>query len=405
MTSEKSGAVSVRRRIVLHFAGFEPLDGKAHYERYVRTAAQSAHVWNYSIGVGPYSDERKSFDVGAHGPDWITETRIHLFDYDARIEAYRRRPLAVRIAAGFGAAFRIATQGAARRYMQHAWRFGLFFLFPFLLMSLGLLAAALIAALPLILSMAGWHLIWSLALAAVFFRFAFLPFSDRYHTLHLFSDWEMALAMARLDDPAFGELLEEAETRLMEALTDDADEIVITSHSMGSNFAAHVLGAALEKHPRLLAGKSVAFVTLGGALLQCAFLRSAGRLRERVGLIARQEGLFWLDVQCLTDAVNFFRTRTLDLCGHGDLAPASIQAIRFRHMLDPAHYKRIKRDMLRVHRQYVLGPDRRSEFDFTLLTAGPFPTTRFAQFSPRNPPPLTVSGGLTTAQPGLATVH
>ena len=52
--------------------------------------------------------------------------------------------------------------------------------------------------------------------------------------------------------------------------------------------------------------------------------------------------------------------------------------IRVRQMLTPEHYKKIRKDQLRVHRQYVLGPDKKSSFDFTLLTAGPMPASVFA---------------------------
>jgi len=62
-------------------------------------------------------------------------------------------------------------------------------------------------------------------------------------------------------------------------------------------------------------------------------------------------------------------------------------------MLTAKHYAKIKRDFLRVHRQYVLGPDVRAFFDFTLMTSGPLPASRFAEFSPKNLPELTVNSG------------
>jgi hypothetical protein len=94
-------------------------------------------------------------------------------------------------------------------------------------------------------------------------------------------------------------------------------------------------------------------------------------LRSRVGLIARCDSVNWLDVHCLTDAIHFYKVPVVAVCGHGDARPAKMIFIRVKHMLTIEHYKKIKKDFLRVHRQYVLGPDLRAPFDFTLLTAGP----------------------------------
>lgn len=394
MVEPAEAAAPIRRRVVLHFSGFEPLDARAHHERYARMAAGSAGVWNCAVVTGKLCERTSHFDVRASGPDWHVASRIHLFEHAARIEGYRSRALPVRIAAGYAAAARVVGEGAAWRYFRTAWRFGLFFVFPFVLMTFGLLAALSIACLPLMLPVTVWHLAWSVPLAFVAFRLVFVPFSERFHTLHLFSDWQMASALARLDDPAVNRMLADFEERAAAALAEPADEILVSSHSIGSNLAVHVVGSLLEKNPDLFEGRNVAFVTLGGAVLQCSLFRSARMLRERVGRIGREKTLFWLDVQCLTDAVNFYRSRTFELCGHADLPPATILLLRFKRMLDPAHYRRIKRDMLRVHRQYVLAPDRRAEFDFTLLTAGPFRAASFAGFSPQRLPPLRDDGAL-----------
>jgi hypothetical protein len=173
-----------------------------------------------------------------------------------------------------------------------------------------------------------------------------------------------------------------------QALDQPADEYVISSHSMGSSAAAHVIGLLLEREPELFAGKRVVFSTLGSAILQCSLLRSASVLRSRVGLIARCKQIFWTDVHCLTDAIHFYKTRVAALCGHADAPQATIVFIRFKTMLTDEHYRRIKKDFLRVHRQYVLGPDRRAAFDFTLMTAGPLPAADFAGFTQSNMPAL-----------------
>ena len=373
----------IQKRVVLHFPGFEPLDATAHRARYERSARQSAKVWNYEVEVGALTpfDSAPFFDVAARSDKWQTLSRVHVIDHNEMVRALNSRPLARRLVFGYLAALRVAGSGGLIGYFRHAWRFGLFFIFPFLLTLVGLLLSALIAVAPHEAGFGWWPLIVSLPLGMLFFTYVFRTQAERLHTLHLFSDWEMAVAMAgldRLDAQAFVDRCT-AGARL--AFQEPADEYVVSSHSMGSSVAAQVIGQLLEREPDLFAGKTISFVTLGSAILQCALLNNAAALRTRVGLIAASKEIFWIDVHCLTDAIHFYKAKVVEICGHGALKQANIVFIRFKTMLTAPHYKKIRRDFLRVHRQYVLGPDTKSSFDFTLITAGPLPAADFINFT------------------------
>jgi hypothetical protein len=371
----------IRKRVVLHFPGFEPLDGTAQHARYERSARQSGKVWGFEaeISGGETADYPVRFDVSARSAAWETRSSIFILDHDELVQSLRGKNLLSRMASGFAAAGRIVIDGAMVGYFKHAWRFGLFFIFPFLLMTLGTAIAAAIALLPVEFGLSVLHLLWSLPLGAAFFHYIFLPFTERFHTLHLFSDWEMAVALGRMDRKQFNDWLEKCAAAARVAFDEEADEYIISSHSMGSSVAAHVIGSLLEREPELFAGKRVVFASLGSAILQCALLRPATRLRARVGLIAGNASVFWLDVQCLTDAIHFYKVPVVAVTGHATAPAAHMLFIRVKQMLTPEHYKKIKLDFLRVHRQYVLGPDLRAPFDFTLLTAGPVPGRAMAE--------------------------
>ncbi|MCL6706495.1 hypothetical protein M8R20_05750 [Pseudomonas sp. R2.Fl] len=370
----------ISKRVVLHFPGFEPLDASEHRERYSRTLAATAGLWDFSATAGELSMTNGvgRFDVVGEGRGWRTETRVHVFDHDWLVERLAERPLPVRIVRGFLSAARVVAEGGMTGYFRHAWRFGLFFVFPFLMVALALAASLAIASYPRWLDLPAWHYLPGVALAFLFFRYLFLPFSARFHVMHLFSDWEMAVAVAALDRADLRDWLEVCAAQARAAFEEDAEEYLVTSHSMGSNVAVHVIGMLLEREPGLLEGKRIVFATLGGAVLQCALMRCADRLRARVGLIARAPQITWFEVQCLTDAVNFYRSRVAALTGHPDAPQPKILLIRIRNALLPERYRRIKWNLLRVHRQYVLASDRRTDFDFTLMTAGPLPAAIFA---------------------------
>ena len=389
----------ITKRVVLHFPGFEPLNAEAHHDRYARSAGQSAEVWNYQADVGPLGGSpcAPSFTVEAAGPDWRTSSHVHILDHGALISTFRSMPTLVRLAVGYRSAAQVIRHGAMLGYFRHAWRFGLFFLFPFLLVALGFASLLLCALLPFLAGYPAWNLLWSLPAASLIFFKVFLPVAERLHTVHLFDDWRLVIALSFLDDAEVNRRLEQCVEAAHAALQEPADEYLITSHSMGSSVAVHVIGTIMERNPTILAGKTVIFASLGGAVLQCALLKPATVLRRRVGAIAGCADIYWLDVQCLTDAVNFFRAKVVAAVGFAGLRQADILFIRFKHMVSPERYRRIKRDFLRMHRQYVLGPDRRATFDFTLMTAGPLPAAGFAGFAPDRLPPLAADGSLGAA--------
>lgn len=369
----------VQSRLVFYFPGFDPLDAAAHQRRYERSAAQSGKTWDIDYKVGPVTetDAGSRMSVEAKEGEWTTRSTIFIHDHNALISQLRSPSVARQILIGFKAGASIIKEGGALRYFQHAWRFGLFFLFPFLLIALCLVVAGSLALAPLILGFSVLYCLLTVPLAAIFFAKGVMPFSARFHTLHLFADWRFAVAVGR-DEAMARNWIEEKARQVLAGLEEQSDEVLFVSHSMGASLALAVVGRVLELKPDALDGRNTSFVTLGGATLQCAFLASATKLRESIGTIARHEAVNWFDIQCLTDPIHLYKCHTARLSGHGDAEQPKIVTIRFKHSLSPERYKKNKRNFLRMHRQYVLGSDRKSGFDFTLLTAGPWPAASFA---------------------------
>lgn len=377
----------IHRRIVLHFPGFEPLDAEAHRQRYKRSAAQASAVWNARFDVGSLAIDEGSmrFDVDAEGAGWATRSQIHVFDHNALIAAMRSEPFWTQIGKGFKAGFDVVVQSGAWGYLRHAWRFGLFFLFPFLFLAAGLALTINIAALPSALDLSSWWLLLTIPSSYLVFRHAIIPFSDRYHVMHLLADWRLAVAVAenRAEVEAF---IEQATDAAHAALKSASDEILVSSHSMGANFAISVIARLVEKAPEVLSGRRLVFVTLGGAALQCSLLSSATVLRGRIGALARHPDVDWFDIQCLTDPIHLYKCHTVALSGHKDAPQPKLVFVRFKHAMSADRYKKNSRDFLRMHRQYVLGPDQASGFDFTLMTAGPLPASSFKSLDSERPP-------------------
>src|SRR4051812_25210498 len=93
----------IEKRVVLHFPGFEPLNGNAHRARYERSAKQSAAVWGFDVAVSAPAEtaERVSFMVETAAGDWRTQSRVHMFDHNALLTWLRSGNTLQQILAGY----------------------------------------------------------------------------------------------------------------------------------------------------------------------------------------------------------------------------------------------------------------------------------------------------------------
>lgn len=359
------------RRQHIHFPGFEPLTTAQHYRRFVKGAESANKLWNCEFSTSDLNEETDVFCIQGKGEDWNATTNVLIVEMSERIAAYEKNNLLIRLIKGYRAFFEILTNGALFGYFKHAWRFGFFAITPFLLIGIGLWGVYLLTQLlafgePL-------NMLWSLPVSILAFVYLYLPLCNKLHTILLFGDWEFTMSMAKLNDAEINAWLEEFEHKAKQHIDTDCDEILITTHSMGGSTGVHIIGALLEKNPNLFDGKKVIFSQLGGCVLQSALASPAHKVRSRLGLIAQNPAVQWLEIQCLSDAVSFYKTNPVAIFGFDKPdKPVYTSFIRFKHQLERPTYKRIKKDLLRMHRQYVLSSEKAYKFDFMPFVAGPY---------------------------------
>jgi hypothetical protein len=368
---------SVKRQHI-HFPGFEPLTSAQHYRRFLKGSENAGKVWGSDFQISEFDEDKDSFSITAKGKDWNAETNILVVEFGEQIQAYMQKSLIIRLLKGYLAFFDTLFNGGLFGYFKHAWRFGLFAILPFLLISIGL--SGIYHFTQLLSFGEPLNMLWSLPLSIAVFVYFYLPLCNRLHTVSLFANWVFTIALVRLNDPKINAWLETMQDAVKQHIDQDCDEILITTHSMGGSTGVHIIGALLEKYPDLFEGKTVVFSQLGGCVLQCALPRPAQTLRRRVGLIARNPSVEWLEVQCITDAVIFYKTDPVAIFGFTNPdKPTHKSFLRFKHQLKTPNYKRIKKDLLQLHRQYVLSADKLYKFDFIPFVAGPYISTERLQ--------------------------
>lgn len=357
----------VSRRLVLFFPGFEAMPVEAHCRRFIREARKSAPVHGFFLPDDiplRVEDDTGSFEMTATGEGWKTVTRIVVYGLGNAPARYASRNPAARIAGGiFGLADFVLT-GTVLRFAATSWRYVLFFAYPLVLAGLVPLGAWLAFALAAAAG-AGWAAAAVLAAGA---GAAFLWFAARrLHFLLLMDDWTFARALARGRDADNEDAVAAAAADCKRRLAAFPEgEVVVAAHSLGAVAAIRCLAALLRQGE----GRRIGLLTVGSSLLKVALHPAARELRGEVAQVAAS-GCDWLDVQALTDPINFYKSDPARALGIAGAAGVRTMKIRFRNQLSPASYRAMRRDFFRIHRQFVAGVERASDYSFHAILCGP----------------------------------
>ena len=268
--------------------------------------------------------------------------------------------------------------GALRGYARTNWRYALFFLYPYLFLLMMVLASFYAGEFAARTS-------GSIALgiaAGVLALIAFYLGPGRWTYLQIaFDDWIFSRSYIRHNDPELERRLDAAADEIISAArARSVDEILLLGHSLGAVLAVDVLDRALRREPDLGSrGPRLALVTVGSSILKIGLHSAAGRLRDALARVSRSPGIFWVDYQALTDVMNFYKTDPVRECGLEPTGRPMIRIVRFSHMLEPESYRRVRRNLYRLHCQFVSGNQRRAAYDYFMLVCGPLPVERQAR--------------------------
>lgn len=370
----------VAKRLTFLLTGYEPLGPEAHYRRFVREIGRFRATWQLEARVGdlvqPEGRPLASWRVEVQGPDWRTESEVRLLRWDDIVAEDMTAPVWRRLVGYLIAAADITASGTFLRYALAYWRYALFAAYPaVLLIVAAMLAAAgawMWAALGIPGGMAG-AAVAGLVLFAGLILFA----GRRLHLDYMLSDWIFARDMIRRRRPSIEARAQAFCAEIAGALrAGEADEVVVLGHSLGAAWMVEAVGRLLAAHPDLvLRGPPLGLCGVGSSTLKIALHPAAGWLRDSVRRIADQPAITWAEYDSHVDFICFYKNNTVTALKLDAASVPVRRSIRLSRMLSPATWKRFRGNLLRIHRQYVMGNERRYAYDFHMIACGPF---RFA---------------------------
>jgi hypothetical protein len=381
----------VRRRHVIYVGGYDPQGAEGYYRLFARSWKRFLTIWPLATKLGALELDSEDFahwDIEAAGPNWQVSTRYEFLRQEHIIRANMAEPMMRQIPRAFAWTLDCLVSGALLRVLRTSWAFGLVLIyFQTMLMWWILLSVAgggLIAyASAQYIDLPGVGLL--IGIAAGFAIFALLrPLADRWFVVQINSHWPRLCEFARGEPSCFDKLVDACAQRLMAAArANEADEIIIVGHSGGGALAPAVIVRALERDPDVgRRGPPLVLLTLGSIAPGAALHPKAGHLRAVTARLAAEPSIVWIDCQSRADIMNFWDFDPVEGIGaHAGPARCNpwIWMLRFRDMLSPEFFRRLRFHFFRLHYQFIMANDRRARYDYFMLLTGPVPVTTWAR--------------------------
>jgi len=390
----------VRKRCFVQMTGYEPVGPDHQHRRFVREMVRFHKTWNLQGRVSPPTLSADgavtSWTIETNGPNWCVTTDFHQFRWDDFVSADMAVSDWWRFPLGLAALMEFVLTATVVRYFVVAWRYGGFFLYPFVFIFGMMWLAIAVTRFAVIHGGLPYHMVLAPLLWLAIFAGLRWTFGRFVHIGYALDDWYFARDFVHRARPALEARLDRLAGELLRlARETDADEIVVHGHSLGAPLAIVIVDRALQRDPQLGArGKPLRLVSSGSSLLKVALHPAAGWLRHAVGRVATAPSVYWVEYQALVDIINVYKVDPVVALGLPAAEKPIVKIIRIRMMVEERTYRRFHLSFLRIHRQPVMGNERRYDYDYYMLCCGPLALVDWVEETDRAVAAFAADGAL-----------
>ena len=375
--SPRAPIAGVTKRLVFYFSGFDPR-GPSHYHTlYGEQAKLHAPLNGLNLEVGKRRRSGKlanAWTITSNGGETVTDYEFLRWDDIIRNRWPKNEWQLLKSAVPtYWVFFKANLVG---QLLKIAWPSALTVSYPIIaflgLLLLGLmLAAAAAAAFP-------WWVGIPLA-AGVLVGTILLGrwLDDRFRSFWLLRVYGAMQPWAYGKIPELDERIREFAKDIVEKIrVSEADEVLVVGHSVGSILTVPLVAEILKLEPELGMQRQIfGLVSLGNCLPLVSLLPGSKQLRDDLKTVASAPGVRWLDFSARRDGASVTMVDPLKISGisrpkNSPVRPQQFP-VRIVKMFPPDVYAVIKKDIFRIHFQYIMAGELLTDYDFFAITAGP----------------------------------
>ncbi len=385
---------AIRKRRVFYFSGFDPR-GPGHYHALYQTeSALQSKVSGLNFTVGKRRRVHKlatAWQVTHQGGE--TETEYEFLRWDDIIRGHWAKNEIQLLKSAVPVYWVFLKANLVGRLLRIAWPSAVTVSYPIIaflgLLLVGLALSVTAVALPVMLGHPWWiGLLPAVALAAGTIALA-RWLDGRFRSYWLLRTYGLMQPWAYGQIPELDERIREFASYIAEKIrADDADEVLLVGHSVGTILTIPLVVELLRLIPELgIKGPAFGLVSLGNCIPLVSLLPKSGKLRDDLRTVATAPGVHWLDFSARRDGASVTQVDPLAVSGVARPDGIPVRPLQFPvtifRMFPPDVYAVIKKDIFRIHFQYIMAAELSTGYDFYAITAGPAPLTGL--YPPTNP--------------------
>lgn len=243
----------------------------------------------------------------------------------------------------------------------------------FCLFSVALISAASMITFMLLFWL--FSLIWLAAVAAVFVAYYLMRYALHLgeklnvwwilRTYYFISQWsEQPLPALERKLALFAERI------VQDQAEDPVNEIIVVGHCVGSMLTVEVMARILNMNYAGLKDK-LSVMTMGQCIPYLSYAPTAIHFRKALFQFANNKVFPWFDMGAIADPLCFQQVHpaaTEEYIAE-DNAPFRV-LVRPYNMFSAEKYKQLKKNKLRIHFQYLMSADKKTDFDYFEIVTG-----------------------------------
>lgn len=377
-----SPATGVRKRLVFYFSGFDPR-GPAHYHSlYGEQAKLHAPLNGLDLEVGKRRRSGKlanAWTINSNGGETVTDYEFLRWDDIIRNRWPKNEWQLLKSAVPtYWVFFKANLVG---RLLKIAWPSALTVSYPIIaflgLLLLGLALAVAAGMLTPAFGLPWWAGIFPAAGILVGTIFLGRWLDDRFRSFWLLRVYGAMQPWAYGKIPELDERIREFAKDMAEKIrASDAEEILLVGHSVGTILTVSLVTELLKLEPDLgTKGPVFGLISLGNCLPLVSLLPGSKKLRDDLKTVATAPGVRWLDFSSRRDGASVTQVDPLKVSGISRPQGIPVRPqqfpVRIVKMFPPDVYAVIKKDIFRIHFQYIMAGELLTDYDFFAITAGP----------------------------------
>lgn len=160
-----------------------------------------------------------------------------------------------------------------------------------------------------------------------------------------------------------------ADQIIQDQLESPADEIILVGHCVGTIMAVAVMDTIINRQHDALKDK-LSIITLGQCMCYLSYIPTATHFRTSLQNVVNDETFPWVNIGARADPLCFQQVSPAIADGihiTSQNRPCNI-TVKPYLMFSPEKYAALKKNKLRVHFQYLMSADIKTDYDYFELT-------------------------------------